>query len=91
MFGALLGADSLPVRKPDPQHLLQTISDVGGSAKRSVLIGDTITDRNAAKNADVPCVLVTFGPDGQGVRDLAPEGLLHHYDDLPDLVDRMIG
>ena len=91
LFGALLGADSLPVRKPDPQHLLRTISDLGGSAARSALIGDTVTDRNAAKNADVPCVLVTFGPDGQGVRDLAPEAVLDHYDDLPDLMDRMIG
>jgi len=91
MFSALLGADSLAVRKPDRQHLLQTIADVGGSPARSVLIGDTVTDRDAAKNADVPCVLVTFGPDGQGVLDLKPEAVLDHYDDLPGLMNRMIG
>jgi hypothetical protein len=34
----------------------------------------------------VPCVLVTFGPTGRAVADLAPEALLDHYDDL----DRVI-
>lgn len=81
-FEALLGADSLPVRKPDPEHLLQTIAQIGGTPERAVLIGDTQTDRDTARNAGVPCVLVTFGPFGQSVAALEPEALLHHYDDL---------
>ena len=89
-FIALLGADSLPVRKPDAGHLLGTIKQLGGNPSKSVLIGDTITDRNAAKNAWVPCVLVTFGPDGPHVADLKPEGLLDHFDQLPDMMDAMI-
>jgi phosphoglycolate phosphatase len=89
-FNALLGADSLPVRKPDAGHLLGTIMALGKNPSKSVLIGDTITDRNAAKNAWVSCILVTFGPDGPHVSDLEPEGLLDHYDQLPDMLDRMI-
>jgi phosphoglycolate phosphatase len=90
MFGALLGADTLPVRKPDPEHLWETIRRVGGDLQRSALIGDTDNDRSAARNANVPSVLVTFGPAGQTVADLAPEALLHHYDALPDLMDNLI-
>jgi len=78
------------VRKPDAGHLLGTIKQLGGNPSKSVLIGDTITDRNAAKNAWVPCVLVTFGPDGPHVADLKPEGLLDHFDQLPDMMDAMI-
>ncbi|MFK5997036.1 MAG: HAD-IA family hydrolase [Rhodobacterales bacterium] len=89
-FEALLGADSLPVKKPDAGHLLGTIKHLGGNPSKSVLIGDTITDRNAAKNAWVQCVLVTFGPDGPFVSDLEPEGLLNHYDELPGMLGRMI-
>jgi phosphoglycolate phosphatase len=89
-FDALLGADSLPVRKPDAGHLLGTIKELGGNPSKSVLIGDTITDRNAAKNAWVQCILVTFGPDGPHVADLEPEGLLNHYNDLPDILNVMI-
>lgn len=89
-FAALLGADTLPVRKPDAGHLLGTIKELGGNPSKSVLIGDTITDRNAAKNAWVSCILVTFGPDGCYVADLEPEGLLDHYIDLPDMLDGFI-
>jgi phosphoglycolate phosphatase len=89
-FQALLGADTLPVRKPDPHHLLETVRRCGGAEGRSVLIGDTITDRKAAENAGVPCVLVTFGPTGRDVAELQPEALLDHYDDLPDLVARLV-
>ncbi len=90
-FGALLGADSLPVRKPDPQHLWQTIDDLGGARARSVLIGDTITDARTAENARVPCVLVSFGPEGSGVQDMPAAALLDHFDDLPDLIDQLTG
>jgi phosphoglycolate phosphatase len=89
-FAAVLGVGSLPVRKPDPQHLLETIRLAGGRADKSVLIGDTVTDRKAAQNADVPCVLVTFGPNGRQVAELKPEALLHHYDDLCGVVEGII-
>lgn len=89
-FLAMLGADSLPVRKPDPVHLWTTIEQMGGTRDKAVLIGDTITDRMAAKNADVPCVLVSFGPEGEGVNRMEPSALLDHYSDLPDLMDQML-
>ena len=89
-FAGVLGADSLDVRKPHPRHLLETIALVSGDVSRSLLIGDTETDRNAARNAGVPCVLVGFGPDGAAVSSLAPEAVLARYPDLPDLAECMI-
>lgn len=89
-FAAVLGADSLPVRKPDPLHLWETIAQVGGTPGRSVLIGDTVTDREAARAASVACVLVTFGPEGPGVARMAPEALLDAYVDLPALLERLV-
>ena len=73
-FGAMLGADSLPVRKPDPRHLLETIARAGGAPGRAVLVGDTVTDRDAARAAGVACVLVSFGPEGRGIAALEPGG-----------------
>jgi phosphoglycolate phosphatase len=89
-FAALLGADTLPVRKPDPRHLLETIARVGGTPARSVLVGDTVTDRDAARAAGVPCVLVGFGPDGGAVSALEPEAIVPHYDDLPAILERLV-
>lgn len=90
LFGALLGADTLPVRKPDPVHYFETVRRVGGDAARSLLIGDTVTDRDTARAAGVPIVLVGFGPEGAGVSRLAPDALLDHYNALPGLIDRLL-
>ena len=47
-FGSMLGADTLPVRKPDPRHVTETATRCGADPLRSVMIGDTSTDLNAA-------------------------------------------
>ncbi|WP_299134317.1 HAD-IA family hydrolase [uncultured Amaricoccus sp.] len=89
-FEAVLGADSLSVRKPDPLHLLETIARSGGAPERAVLVGDTVTDREAARAAGVPCVLVTFGPEGAAVARMAPAALLDAYPDLPAMLERLV-
>lgn len=91
LFGALIGADTLPVRKPDPAPYAEAVQRAGGAVARSMLIGDTDTDRKTGLAAGVPVALVTFGPDGHAVSRFAPEALLHHYDDLPEMATRMLG
>jgi len=88
-FAALVGADTLPVRKPDPAPYIEAVRRVGGLPARSVLIGDTVTDRDTARAAGVPVVLVTFGPVGREVERLEPDALLDHYDRLFDLAERL--
>ncbi|MCW8842497.1 MAG: HAD-IA family hydrolase [Rhodobacteraceae bacterium] len=90
-FGALVGADTLTVRKPDPEPLRETARRLGGDPARTVLIGDSDTDRNTARAAGVPSVLVTFGPSGDDMAALEPEALLEDYADLPDMVEALIG
>lgn len=90
-FSSLIGADTLPVRKPDPEHHFEAVRRAGGDPKRSLLVGDTDTDRNTARNAGVPSVLVTFGPSGDDMSALEPEALLADYADLHGIVQRLIG
>ena len=90
-FDAMLGADSLPVRKPDPEHLFETVRRAGGVAKDCVLIGDTDTDRKTARAAGVPCVLVTFGPAGGDMAALEPAALLDDYKDLAGIIVDLMG
>ncbi len=90
-FASLVGADTLPVRKPDPEPLREAARRAGGHPDLCVLIGDSDTDRNTARAAGVPSVLVTFGPSGGDMAALEPEALLHHFDDLTDLVTGLIG
>ena len=90
LFGALIGADTLATRKPDPAPYLAAVARAGGVVARSMLIGDTETDRQTGRAVGVPVALVTFGPEGAGVARLQPEALLHHFDDLPELAQRLL-
>lgn len=89
-FSAMLGADTLLIKKPDPLHLWTTIDWMGGDRHKAVLVGDTITDLNTAKNANLDCILVSFGPEGSGVENMKPSALLDSYFDLPDLIDAIL-
>jgi len=91
LFGSLVGADTLPVRKPDPAPYLLSVERAGGAVARSMLVGDTETDSRTAAAAGVPVALVTFGPEGEGVSRLAPDALLGRFADLPALAERLIG
>lgn len=90
LFASLIGADTLAVRKPDPAPYRLAVARAGGDVARSMLIGDTETDRLTAAAARVPVALVTFGPEGCGVARLDPEALLDHFDALPDLAAAML-
>ncbi len=90
MFGALIGADTLPTRKPDVAPYAEAVRRVGGTVARSLMVGDTETDHLTARGAVVPSVLVSFGPEGPGVGRLQPDAMLDHYDDLAGIVARLL-
>lgn len=91
LFGSLIGPETVGIAKPDPAPLFAAVDGVGGNIERCVLVGDSVTDHKTARAAGVSSLLVTFGPDGHGISQLDPDGLLHHYDDLGDAVQRLIG
>ncbi|MEF9605808.1 HAD hydrolase-like protein, partial [Paracoccus sp. PXZ] len=47
-FAAMIGADTLPVRKPDPRPYAAAVEAAGGRVAQSFLVGDTETDRRTA-------------------------------------------
>lgn len=81
-FAAIVGGDSLPVRKPDPEHLLATIRAAGGDPADSAFVGDTHFDVNAGVAAGVPTVAVRFGFSVDAVEDLGAAAIIEHYDAL---------
>lgn len=88
-FAALLGADTLPVRKPDPRHLLETIARIGAAPARSVLIGDSRTDLDAARNAEVKIALVEFGYALEPIGAMAPDARIARFEELHPVLAQM--
>ena len=90
-FAAMVGADTLPVRKPDARPYAEAVSRAGGNVARSFLVGDTITDRDTARAAGVRVALIGFGPKGPGIASLEPDAVLESFAALPDLAEAWLG
>lgn len=88
-FAAICGRDTFPWCKPDPRHLTMTIEQAGGDPERAVMVGDSRTDIATAKAAGIPVVAVTFGYTDVPVRELDPEAVIDHYDELDAAVARL--
>jgi phosphoglycolate phosphatase len=90
LFDAVIGADAAPAIKPDPRHLEAAVEAVGGSMSRAIMVGDAATDAGAARAAKVPLILVSFGYTEVPARDLAPDILIDHFEQLPDACLRLL-
>ncbi len=90
-FAALVGADTLPLRKPDPAPFREAVTRAGGDPARALMVGDTETDHLTARAAGVPSVLVRFGPEPERLAELGADAMLDAYADLPDLAERLLG
>jgi phosphoglycolate phosphatase len=60
-FTSVIGADSLPFRKPSPQPVLKLLEEYGVAPGNTVIIGDSINDMDAGKAAGVVTVGCTYG------------------------------
>ena len=89
-FKAVVGPDMAPRPKPDASHLLRTIELCGGDPDRAVMVGDSINDVLAAKNAQVPVVLVSFGYTDTPPKDMDADALIDGFDELYDQVVRLV-
>lgn len=79
-FHALVGGDTLPVRKPDPAPLFEAIARCGGG--RAAFIGDSITDTDTGRNAGIPTIAVSFGFSDRPVDQLGADRIIDHFDEM---------
>lgn len=88
-FAAILGGDSLPVRKPDGAHVEATARAAGGDLRDAIFVGDTSVDVAAARNAGIPVIVVGFGFADAAVVDLGADAVIGHFDELVDTLARL--
>ncbi|GBF58394.1 phosphoglycolate phosphatase, chromosomal [Candidatus Phycosocius bacilliformis] len=89
-FTAIIANGQAGVNKPDGRHLSYTIETSGGHVGRALMVGDSITDVQAARNAGVPVVLASFGYTIEKASALGADAVFDHYAELPDLVGRFL-
>ncbi len=76
-FSQVFGGDSFERKKPDPLPLLKTCEALGTTPSRTLMIGDSSNDAQAARAAGCPVLLVTYGYNhGQPVRGVDADGFV---------------
>ena len=93
-FSLVFGGDAFERRKPDPLPLLKTCAALGSEPGRTLMVGDSSNDAQAARAAGCPVVLVTYGYNhGQPVQAVDSDGLVDRLDQLdwPPIAGPQIG
>ncbi len=86
-FGAIVGGDSLSVRKPDPHHLWATIEAINATPSETVMIGDSANDVATARDAGVPVVAVSYGYRDRPAEMLDADIVIDSFSELPNVLN----
>ncbi len=86
-FDAVVGGDTLQMRKPDPAPLREAVARAGGG--RAVMIGDSITDADTARAAGMPFVAVSFGFSDRPVEMLGADAVIDSFAELLPALERL--
>lgn len=82
-FAHIFGGDSFEKKKPDPLPLLKTCQALGTLPARTLMVGDSSNDAQAARAAGCPVVLTTYGYNhGQPVRSVDADGWIDSLAEL---------
>lgn len=87
-FIAVYGAGKKPYLKPDPRIFADVLADIGGGP--AVMVGDSVTDVQMARNAGVPAVLVPYGYSPEPVESLGADAIAATFADVPEAALRLI-
>ena len=82
-FSQVFGGDAFARKKPDPLPLLQTCLALGSLPGRTLMIGDSSNDAQAARAAGCPVVLVSYGYNhGVPVAGVGADAVIDRLDAL---------
>ena len=85
-FGAIIGGDTTPRRKPEPDPLLEAARQLDLTPQAAVMVGDSAADFGAARAASTGIIMVDWGYSGQDARSFGADAVISSYAEfLPHL------
>ena len=85
-FEYVAGHNTFDYCKPDPRHLTSVIEILDGDINRSLMIGDSETDANAAKEAGIPVILLEDGYTEKKITEIYHNHLIKDFVDIEKIV-----
>ena len=89
-FDYVAGGNTFNHNKPNPKHLTDTIEIIGGNVKKALMIGDSETDSNASKAANIPFVLIDDGYTEKKSNEIYHDHLVKDFVGLEKIVEKYI-
>ena len=85
-FEYVAGSNTFDYCKPDPRHLTSVIEILSGDLKKSLMIGDSETDANAAKSASIPLILLENGYTEKKTNEIYHNHLIKDFINVEKIV-----
>ena len=85
-FEYVAGHNTFQYCKPDPRHLTSVVEILGGDIKKTLMIGDSETDANAAKNAGMPVILLEDGYTEKNITEIYHNHLVKDFVGIEKIV-----
>ena len=89
-FEYVAGSDTFDYCKPDPRHLTSVIEILDGDIKKTLMIGDSETDANAAKAAEIPVILLENGYTEKNSDEIYHNHLVKDFINLDKIVSKYL-
>ena len=69
--------------------MLLTLRATGCNIADCVLVGDSMTDVECAKNAKIPIILTSFGYNNEGYKNLSIDYLIDNLNEIPIILKNL--
>ena len=89
-FEYVAGHNTFDYCKPDPRHLTSVIEILDGDIKKSLMIGDSETDANAAKEAGIPVILLEDGYTEKNINEIYHNHLIRDFIGIEKIVTKYL-
>jgi len=85
-FEYVAGGNTFDYCKPDPRHITNMVEIMGGDIRKTIMIGDSENDADAAKSAGVPMILVEDGYTEKKIDQIYHNHLIKDFVGIENIV-----
>ena len=89
-FEYVAGSDTFDYCKPDPRHLTNIVEILDGDVKKTIMIGDSETDANAAKAAEIPVILLENGYTEKNTTEIYHNHLIKDFIGIEKIITKYL-
>ncbi len=89
-FEYVAGSDTFDYCKPDPRHLTNVVEILDGDMKKTIMIGDSETDANAARAAEIPVILLENGYTEKNTTEIYHNHLIKDFVGIEKIISKYL-